>query len=66
MLMDEDPKSDSKKQNKNGKIKRSDTNALKRLTNMMIDTYQICNSRFVYKPCDMNPRRELTHPSEGV
>ena len=33
---------------------------------MMVDTYQSCNPRFVYKPFDMNPRRELTHPSDGV
>lgn len=28
--------------------------------------YSTCNSDFCYIPSDMNPRRELTYPSEPV
>jgi len=36
-----------------------------RQTKRLLDTIQMCNSRFNYLPF-MNPRRELTMPSEGV
>ena len=49
-----------------GHVKRSDTNYLKRFTLFILDTYKSCNSRFEYAPTHMNPRRELTIPSEGV
>lgn len=45
---------------------RSDSNYLKRFTLFILDTYKCCNPRFEYAPCHMNPRRELTFPSEGV
>ena len=47
------------------KFKRPDRNFLFRVTRGLLDTLQICNSRFNYLPF-MNPRRELTQPSEGV
>jgi dual specificity protein kinase YAK1 len=45
---------------------RTEQNLLKRMTQTLIDTYQICNPEFQYMPHQMNPRRDLTHPSEPV
>lgn len=50
----------------NGRMIRSDANYLKRLTLFILDTYKCCNPGYEYAPCHMNPRRELTFPSEGV
>lgn len=36
-----------------------------RVTKKLLDTIQICNPKFNYLPL-MNPKRELTQPSEGV
>jgi hypothetical protein len=49
-----------------GRCVRSDANYLKRFTLFILDTYKCCNTRYEYAPCHMNPRRELTFPSEGV
>ena len=32
----------------------------------LVDLFRTCNPRFVYMPGAMNPRRELTMPSEPV
>ena len=50
----------------NEKFIRSDANYLKRFTLFILDTYKCCNARYEYAPGHMNPRRELTFPSEGV
>ena len=39
---------------------------LLRLTVRIVNTLSRCNSRFNYQPVTMNPKRDLTHPSEGV
>lgn len=36
-----------------------------RVTLRLVDTLQMCNPRFYYQPF-MNPKRDLTYPSEGV
>jgi dual specificity protein kinase YAK1 len=46
--------------------KRKDTNLLYRMTLNIVETLRICNSRFNYQPVTMNPKRDLTQPSEGV
>lgn len=45
--------------------RRDDRNLLLRLTKKLVETIQICNPRFNYQPI-MNPKRDLTIPSEGV
>lgn len=50
----------------NGACTRSNSNYLKRATLFILDTYRCCNSRFEYAPVQMNPRRDLTFPAEGV
>jgi dual specificity protein kinase YAK1 len=32
----------------------------------LVETLHICNSKYNYQPVFMNPKRELTQPSEGV
>lgn len=49
-----------------GEVIRSDSNLLKRLTLFILDTYKCCDPHYEYAPGNMNPRRELTFPSEGV
>lgn len=36
-----------------------------RLTKKLVETIQKCNPGFFYQPI-MNPKRDLTQPSEGV
>jgi len=36
------------------------------MTVRLVDTLRACNSRFGYQPVIMNPKRDLTHQSEGV
>jgi dual specificity protein kinase YAK1 len=49
-----------------GEARRSDQNMLKRMTLKIVETLRICNERFNYQPIIMNPKRDLTQPSEGV
>ena len=32
----------------------------------LVDLLRQCNKRFNYQPGQMNPKRDLTHPAEGV
>ena len=66
VLMEDEKVAEQAQHNDNGAMRRSDANYLKRFTLFILDTYKCCNSGFEYAPCHMNPRRELTFPSEGV
>ena len=62
LLQDEEgPKEGAKK--KVSKEKRKETNLLARLSANILATYQKCNPTFMQT---LNPRKELTAPSEGV
>ena len=37
-----------------------------RMTVSLVETLNLCNSRFNYQPVTMNPKRDLTHPAEGL
>lgn len=36
------------------------------MTLKIVETLRLCNTRYNYQPVIMNPKRDLTHPSEGV
>ena len=36
------------------------------MTFKLVETLRDCNARYNYQPVSMNPKRDLTHPSEGV
>jgi len=51
---------------KSPSAKRSQNNLLYKLTFKIVETLQDCNSKYNYQPVIMNPKRDLTYPSEGL
>jgi dual specificity protein kinase YAK1 len=64
--MEEEKVTEQRHHTGNIRMARSEGNYLKRLTMLILDTYKSCDTRFEYAPGHMNPRRDLTYPSEGV